>query len=402
MPLIRPERPSLRDVSPVTIGIAVVLVAGVIATFGVLRSVSDHGARPALAATPTTARSAQATSKPAANAKATASTTTTTTWPASAGVAASSGTASTSSTSSASSASSRAKQQRQGSSLAAQRASVRAELRRVTRDLALVLRAERALKAAVKLQPSATVEAAIKQLDARITALRKQEASLQAKLRSLRATPKPGGKDDDKDLGKDRDRSHHRSMTLTAAAKPQHVSAASHGRPSVTDPGAAPSKVTRVRTVPKAKGPAKVPGKAPAKAHKPAPVPVKLKGPGKVHVCPLASSGARVASIATCPPPLAMPPCGRPLVLMPWRCRPPCSWPRWRCHPPSCGPVPRFNGSATATGNSVPSWCWPWPPVPPCGGILKARAAGTQAIMCPLAPATRGADAPVSAGGIRA
>ena len=37
MPLIRPERSRLRDLSPVTIGIAVVLVAGPIATFGVLR-----------------------------------------------------------------------------------------------------------------------------------------------------------------------------------------------------------------------------------------------------------------------------------------------------------------------------------------------------------------------------
>ena len=370
MPLIRPERPALRDVSPVTIGIAVVLVAGLVATFGVLRSASGHGSRSAIAATTTTARSAPGTtaasapSKSKTKAQATGSSSTATT----------SGLAAAPKPHVASSASNGKRR----TTLAAKREGVRRELRRVTRDLALVQRAERALRAATKLQPSATVDAAIKQLDARATALQKQQSALRATLQSLHPTPSkpkpkakaaspPTPKPTQKPKPKHRVAANkgqagvHLPMTLTAALKGQHRgSSSSHARASVKHrtPAASTSTTTTVAKAPAGTG----------SGH-------------RVRICPLAGSGIG-RGIVGCPP--VVPPCGH--TLLRWRCWPPCTqW--WPCHRPRCDRFTRFNNAAS--GGSLLPWCWP----PPCGGPLKAPTAATPSIMCPLeSAATAGAS----------
>ena len=393
MPLIRPERPKLREVSPATIGIVVVLVAGLVAALGVLRSVSDHGARAVVAATATTTRSAPTTSAAAApstsrssTSKATAPSSTMPAASASSAVSSPADAASAAKTTAAGTNTAAGSSAKPSTSPAARRGEIERELRRVRRDLALILRAEQALRAATRLQPSATVDAAIKQLDARAAALRNQEASLRAELRSLRPapstpkpTPKPSGQDRDgnnmSDHNQGRARDHRATSDpagqrprVTPARERRRGSAPSRGHPSVKHAAPTPSTTTRVTKI----------SKAPTKDPKPAPV----KGLRKqASACPLTSGGARGVGNATCPP-VAPPPCGRPLVLMPSRCWPPCTaW--WPCHQPPCGgPWQRFN--AASAGNPVPSRCWPWPPCS-IGGGFKARAAA-QAIMCPLQP----------------
>jgi len=243
----------------------------------------------------------------------------------------------------------------------------------------LVLRAERALKAATKLQPSATVDAAIKQLDARAAALRKQQASLRATLQSLRPTPakpkpkapakpkapsKPARHADkdkrrDNDKGKDRDKDTagvRLPMTLTAAHKPQPSASGSHRHASVTVHRHASSGAQ-----PPAPAPTKAKAPTTTVQHKPT-----ATGTGhQILVCPLASSGngssSGSGSLGGCPPP-------RPCV----------QW-GWQCHRPRCGPLPRFNNTGVAT--RLWPWCWPVPPSP-CGGPLKAPTAAAPSIIC--------------------
>jgi len=364
MPLIRPERPRLRDLSPVTIGIAVVLVAGLVATVGVLRSASGHGTHSAVAATTTTARSAPGAtdaSAPSKHKKAIGPTTTTRTASTDASPAAS-----------ASVPKAPAVDAEHRTSLAAKRASASSELRRVTRDLALVLRAERALKAAIKLQPSTVVDAAIKQLDVRAAALRKQQADLRATLRALRPTtpakPKTPARHPDKDKakakGRDQDTAGVRlPMTLTAAHKPQAPAAGSHARVGTA---------TKVRS--KVKAPTTTVQRKPTTTNT-----------GKrVLVCPLSAGAGSSGGIGQCPPPL-IGRCGSvPLPWHVWPCPPPrpsCAPWWWQCHRPRCGPLPKGG----ATGFATRLWPWCWLPVPPspCGGPLKAPASGaTTSIVC--------------------